>query len=76
MTLQELVIEKLQQLPESERNRLLILIDEWIKQQATVNARNVQRALLAVQSSWATLSLDQKTLRWAAENKDLEYDIG
>ena len=76
MTLKQVVIAKLQQLPESERLRLLVLIDEWIKQHTAADIKNVQQALLAVQSSWATLSLDQKTLRWAAQDRDLEYDLG
>ena len=76
MTIEEIVVAKLQLLPESERRRLLILIDQWIEQHATADIRNVQRALLAVQSSWATFALDEKTLRWAAEDRDLEYDLG
>jgi hypothetical protein len=32
--------------------------------------------MAAVQSTWATVTLDQKTLRWVAEDKELEYDLG
>ena len=76
MTLEEAVVAKLQQLPENERKKLLFLIDEWIEQYRTPDTRNDQRAMAAVQSTWATVTLDQKTLRWVAEDKELEYDLG
>ncbi|MGH8063763.1 MAG: hypothetical protein ACRERE_00720 [Candidatus Entotheonellia bacterium] len=76
MTLEEAVIAKLQQLPENKRQKLLVLIDEWIEQHRTSDTRDVQRAMVAVQSTWATVTLDQKTLRWVAEDKELEYELG
>jgi len=76
MTLEEAVVTKLQQLSENERQKLLVLIDAWIEQHRTADARDVQRAMAAVQSTWATVTLDQKTLRWVAEDKELEYELG
>ena len=76
MTLEEAVIAKLQQLPENARQKLLILIDAWIEQHRTTDTRDIQQAMAAVQSTWATVTLDQKTLRWVAEDKELEYDLG
>ena len=75
-TLEEVMIAKLQQLPENTRQTLLVLIDTWIEQHLTVDTRDVQRALAAVQSTWATVTLDQQTLRWGAEDKELEYGLG
>jgi hypothetical protein len=76
MTLEEAVVAKLQQLPENERQKLLVLIDAWIEQHRTADTSEMQRALAAVQSTWATITLDQKTLRWVAEDKELEYELG
>jgi len=76
MTLEEAVVAKLQQLPESERQKLLLLIDAWIEQHRTSDPRDIQQAMAAVQSTWATIALDQKTLRWVAEDKELEYELG
>jgi hypothetical protein len=76
MTLEEAVVTKLRQLPESERQQLLVLIDAWIEQHRMTGPSDVQQALTAVQSTWATVALDQKTLRWVAEDKELEYDLG
>jgi hypothetical protein len=76
MTLEEIVVTKLQQLPENERQQLLVLIDTWIEQRRTVDPSDIQQAIVAVQSTWATVTLDQQTLRWVAEDKELEYDLG
>lgn len=38
--------------------------------------QNGHQALEAVQSTWATIPLDRQTLRWVAEDKELEYDLG
>jgi hypothetical protein len=76
MTLEETIIAKLQQVPERERGRLLQLIDEWIEQHVAVGMRDARQAVAAVQSTWATITLDRQTLRWVAEDKELEYDLG
>jgi hypothetical protein len=76
MTLEEAVVAKLQQLPENARQKLLVLIDAWIEQHRAADTRDVQRAMAAVQGTWATVTLDQKTLRWVAEDKELEYELG
>lgn len=76
MTLEEAVIAKLQRLPEGEREKVLLLLDEWIEQRSTTDMEEAQRAVAVVQNTWATLTLDQQTLRWVAEDKELEYDLG
>ena len=42
----------------------------------TADMQNAHQALEAVQSTWATILLDPQTLRWVAEDKELEYDLG
>jgi hypothetical protein len=76
MTLEEIVVAKLQQLPENARQKLLGLIDAWIEQHRPTDTSDIQQALAAVQSTWATVPLDPKTLRWIAEDKELEYELG
>jgi hypothetical protein len=76
MTLEEIVVTKLQQLPEHERQKLLVFIDTWIEQHRTADPSDIQQAMAAVQSTWATITLDQQTLRWVAEDKALEYGLG
>ena len=62
MTLEEIVVAKLQQLPEQARQKLLVLIDAWIEQHQMTATADVQQAMTAVQSTWGTVTLDQKTL--------------
>ena len=76
MTLEEAIITKLQQLPEGKREQVLLLIDEWIEQNRTADTEEARRAVATVQNTWATLTLSQETLRWVAEDKELEYDLG
>ena len=76
MTLEEAVVAKLQRLPEEKREKVLLLIDEWIEQHRTVDREEARRAVATVQNTWAPLTLDQETLRWVAEDKELEYDLG
>ena len=76
MSTEEALLAKLRHLPERERERLLRRIDEWIEQNITPQSVNVQQAVTAIQSTWSSMALDQKTLRWVAEDKDLEYDFG
>jgi hypothetical protein len=76
MTLEEVVVAKLQQLPENARQQLLTLIDAWIEQHRAADISDIQRALAAVQSTWATVTLEPYTLRWVAEDKELEYELG
>lgn len=51
MTLEEVVVAKLQQLPENERQQLLVLIDAWIDQRRAADTRDIQRAMAAVQNN-------------------------
>lgn len=76
MTLEEVVVAKLQRLPENERQQLLVLIDAWIDQHRAADTRDIQRAMAAIQSTWATVTLEHQTLHWVAEDKELEYELG
>ena len=76
MTLEEAVVAKLQRLPAGKREKVLLLIEEWIEQHSTTDMEEAQRAVAVVQNTWATLTLDQQTLHWIAEDKELEYDLG
>jgi hypothetical protein len=76
MTLQETVVAKLQRLPEGKREEVLLLLDEWIEQHCRADTEETRSAVAVVQHLWATLTLNQETLRWVAEDKELEYDLG
>jgi hypothetical protein len=75
MTFEETLITKLQRLPESERARLLDQVDLWLQQALAPQSADIQRAVAAVEQTWASIRLAPNTLRWIAESKELEYDI-
>lgn len=75
MTLEEAIVAKLQRIPEDTREKVLLLLDEWIEQHRLADTEEARRAVAIVQNTWATLTLDQETLRWVAEDKELEYDL-
>ena len=71
---EEMLLAKLRRLPEREREQLLGQIDRWIEQNTASPSADVERAISAVQSTWASVPLTPATLRWVAEDKELEYD--
>ncbi len=75
MTLEESIITRLRQLPEGKREKVLLLLEEWIGQPRPVDTEEARRAVAIVQNTWATLTLDQETLHWVAEDKELEYSL-
>ncbi len=76
MTLEEAIETKLRRIPEEKRAKVLLLLDEWIEQHHPEDIKETRRAVTIVQDTWATLTLDQEILRWVAEDKELEYDLG
>ncbi len=69
------VVAKLQQLPESDQEKLLHLIDEWMEQKIQSIQKDTRNAVSIVRNTWATITLDQNTIQWIATDKELEYDF-
>ncbi len=70
MTLEEGVVVKLQQLPENDRRKLLILIDAWIEQHRLTDTRDVQASDAASFVTGHILTVDgghsvDGTVRWS-----------
>jgi hypothetical protein len=76
MRIEEAVLTRLRTLGDSERERLLRQIDEWIAQNAAAQSADVNGAMAAVRTTWASVALDRATLRWVAEDTELEYEHG
>ena len=75
MNIEETILTELRRLPAGERERTLRRIDALIEIEIATKAVDVEQAVAAVASTWASLSLDEETLRWAAEDNELEYDL-
>ncbi len=37
--------------------------------------QDIKRAISAVEKTWGSIKLDKKTLKYIAEDKELEYDV-
>jgi len=74
--IEKTLLAKLRRLSEEERERLLRQIDRWIEENVAPQSADTQQAVAAVESTWGSLSLAPATLRWVAEEKELEYDLG
>ena len=61
MPLEEVVVAKLQQLPENERQKLLVLIDAWIEQHRTtdptVGGETLQRSCGVLKSGGTLVTI-------------------
>jgi hypothetical protein len=75
MTTEEAVLAKLRCLPEHERARVLAEVAKLVDKQVAAWTDR-QRGVAAVESTWASFSLDKDVLRWVAEDKELEYEAG
>ena len=75
MSIEETILSELRRLPISERKRTLHRIDALIDAETAMKPVDLSRAVAAVHSTWASVALDEETLVWAAEDKELEYDV-
>jgi hypothetical protein len=76
MSAEQKLLNQIQRLSEPEREQLLRQIEQWLAQNASPEPTNTQQAVMAVQNTWASVSLDDEKLQWIAEDKELEYDLG
>lgn len=74
MSLEE-TFATMRRLPADERDKLLKKIERWLEETMPAQTGDVKRALAAIESTWASISLSNDTLHWVAESKELEYDI-
>ncbi|GEM_PF-6639428 len=75
MTGEQKILAKLQRLSERDREQLLRQIDQWIEHLTASEPVDEKQAMAVVETTWASISLDEETLRWIAEDKELEYDV-
>ena len=73
MTLEKAVLAKLKRLPVTERERLLRDLAQQIEASQPTLTDDTRAAVAAVERTWASLAIDSRALRWAAEDKSLEY---
>jgi len=69
------ILDMLKVLPESKKIEALDFLEFLSQRSKRVKRRDVKRAVLAVEDTWGSIKLDKKTLRYIAEDKEIEYDV-
>jgi len=72
---EEGVLDILKVLPESKKIEALDFLEYLSQRFKKVKRQDVKRAVMAVEDTWGSIKLDKKTLRYIAEDKEIEYDV-
>jgi len=72
---EEEILDMLRILPESKKIEALDFLEFLSQRFKRVKRQDVKRAVLAVEDTWGSIKLDKKTLRYIAEDKEIEYDV-
>ena len=72
---EEEILDMLKVLPESKKIEALDFLEFLSQRFKRVKRQDVKRAVLAVKDTWGSIKLDKKTLRYIAEDKEIEYDV-
>jgi hypothetical protein len=70
------LIQKIGKLPEIQKREALNYIEFLIEKFKRLKRRGgVDSALRAVEDTWGTINLNRRSLKYIAEDKELEYEI-
>ena len=72
---EEEILDILKILPESKKIEALDFLEFLSQRFKRVKRQDVKRAVSAVENTWGSIKLDKKTLRYIAEDKEIEYDV-
>jgi hypothetical protein len=70
------VLDKLKLLPDDMKTELLDFMDFLIqKSRKSECARDIKKAVSAVEDTWGSIRLDRGSVKYIAEDKELEYEV-
>lgn len=72
---EEEILNILKVLPESKKIEAMDFLDFLRQRFKKEKKQDVKRSISAVESTWGSIKLDKKTLRYIAEDKEIEYDV-
>ena len=72
---EEKILDMLKVLSESKKIEALDFLEVLSQRFKRVKKQDIKRAVLAVEDTWGSIKLDKKTLRYIAEDKEIEYDV-
>lgn len=69
------ILQRLNLLPENKKDEVLDFIDFLLKKnRKEKEQKNSEDAIAAVNNTWGSVKLDRETLKYIAEDKELEYE--
>ncbi|HQU32180.1 MAG: DUF2281 domain-containing protein [Planctomycetia bacterium] len=69
------ILQMLKLLPENKRIEVLDFVDFLIKKSSNEEyQKDLKIAVAAVEETWGSIKLDKKTLKYVAEDKEMEYE--
>lgn len=72
---EEEILNILKVLPDSKKIEAMDFLEILRQRSEKENKQDIKRAISAVESTWGSIKLDKKTLRYIAEDKEIEYDV-
>lgn len=70
------ILNMLTLLPDSEKTEVLDFLDFLVQRSRKEEGqKDLKKAISAVEDTWESIKLDKATLKYIAEDKELEYEI-
>ncbi len=72
---EEDVLNILKILPENKKIEAMDFLEFLSQRFKKEKKQDIKRAISAVEKTWGSIKLDKKTLKYVAEDKEIEYDV-
>lgn len=71
----EEILNILKILPDKNKKEAMDFLESLSQRFKKEKGQDIKKAVLAVEKTWGSIRLDKKTLRYIAEDEDIEYDV-
>ena len=69
------ILNILKILPENKKIEVVDFLEFLSQKFRKGKKQDMKKAVLAVKKTWGSIKLDKKTLKYIAEDKEIEYDL-
>lgn len=72
---EEEILNILKILPENKKTEVMDFLEFLSQRFNKEKKQDIKRAISAVEKTWGSIQLDKKSLKYIAEDKEIEYDV-
>ncbi len=72
---EEEILNILKILPENKKTEVMDFLEFLSQRFKKEKKQDIKRAISAVEKTWGSIQLDKKSLKYIAEDKEIEYDV-